>query len=107
MEVVFALAFVAYAGERLSEKAIKPFIKGISPYFPGLNQDLKDWVESIVCAIPGFALSVFFGLDLPAAVGLSAASTMVGTVFTGLCAGFGTNLVHDLLGYLDKLRGAG
>lgn len=104
MEVVIALPFVAYVGERLAEKLIKPFIKGVSPYFDW-PQELKDYVEALVCAIPGFAVSFLAGLDFFEAVGIPLAG-VAGQVMTALIAGFGANLVHDLLGYLDQLRGA-
>ena len=104
MEVLIALPFVAYVGERLSEKIIKPFIKIVSSVFE-LGQEKADYVEAIVCAIPGFAISLLAGLDLFAAVGIPLAG-YGGLVCTALVVGFGANLVHDLLGYLDQLRGA-
>jgi len=102
MEALIALPFVAYVGERLAEKLIKPLIKGISPYFE-INQDLKDYMEAMICAVPGFAISMLAGLDLFVAVGVPLAGYW-GLIFTGLTIGFGANLVHDLLGYLDTLR---
>jgi len=112
MEVLIALPFVAYVGERLAEKLIKPLIKGISSgVLDWLGekigeesaQNIADYVESIVCAIPGFVLSLLAGLDLFAAVGLPLAG-YGGLGATALIVGFGANLVHDLLGYLDALR---
>ena len=103
MEFLIALPFVAYLGERLAEKLIKPFIKGVSPYFEW-PQELKDYLESIVCAIPGFAVSLLAGLDMFAALGIPLAG-YGGPVVTALVVGFGANLVHDLLCYLDNLRG--
>ena len=104
MEVLIALPFVAYVGERLSERLIKPFIKGMSPYFDW-PQEIKDYLEAVICAIPGFAISLLASLDLFAAVGIPLAG-YGGLLITALAVGFGTNLVHDLLGYLDQLRGA-
>ena len=104
MEVVVALPFLAYMGERLAEKLIKPLIKAVSPYF-GINQDTKDYVEALVCAVPGFAMSMFAGLDLFTTLGVPLAQPW-GFIFTAVAVGFGANLVHDLLGYLDTLRGA-
>lgn len=104
MEAVIALPFVAYVGERLAEKIIKPFIRGVSPYY-NWPQEIADYVESIVCAVPGFVLSLLAGLDLFAAVGVPLAG-YGGLVATAFIVGFGANLVHDLLGYLDTLRGA-
>jgi len=105
MEVVIALPFVAYVGERLAERLFKPLIVAISPLLPAVPQGIKDYVEAVVCAIPGFAICYLAGLDLFAAVGIPLAG-VGGLVVTAVAAGFGSNLVHDLLGYLDQLRAA-
>jgi hypothetical protein len=105
MEVLIALPFIAYVGERLSEKVIKPIIKAFSPSFAGVSQEIKDYFEAIACAVPGFAICLLSGIDVFAEVGLPLAYH-AGPIVTAFVVGFGTNLVHDLLGYLDQLRGA-
>lgn len=105
MEVLIALPFVAYVGERLAEKLIKPIIVAVSPSLPSVPQGIKDYFEAMTCAVPGFAISLLAGLDLFGAVGIPLAG-VGGPIVTALVVGFGSNLVHDLLGYLDQLRGA-
>ena len=103
METLIALPFVAYVGERLAEKIIKPFVRALSPSLPNVPQEIKDYVESLVCAVPGFAISLLAGLDLFEAVGVPL-NPPGGVIVTALVCGFGANLVHEILGYLDELR---
>ena len=98
MGVLAAVAFVAFVGEKFSERTIKLVIMAISPYFEGkVNEHLANLVEAVACAIPGFALSLLAGLDLFPAIGLPLAGPS-GLLITALGAGFGSNLVHDILG---------
>jgi hypothetical protein len=105
VEVLIALPFVAYAGEVLAEKILKPGIKVISKLFPGVDQEAKDYVEGLVCMIPGAVICYLAGLDMFEAIGIPLAG-VGGPVLTAIIAGRGANLVHDLLAYLDQLRGA-
>jgi len=92
------VAFVAFVGEKLAERIIKPIILAITPYFGDMiRQELRDLVEAVACAIPGFALSLLAGLDLFPAVGLPLAGNS-GLIITALGAGFGSNLIHDIIG---------
>jgi hypothetical protein len=96
--VLAAVAFVAFVGEKLAERIIKPIILAVAAYFGDkVRQELRDLVEAVVCAIPGFALSLLAGLDLFPAVGLPLAGSS-GLIITALGAGFGSNLVHDMVG---------
>ena len=98
MAVLAAVAFVAFVGEKLAERIIKPIILAITPYFGDMiRQELRDLVEAVACAIPGFALSLLAGLDLFPAVGLPLAGNS-GLIITALGAGFGSNLIHDIIG---------
>ena len=97
MGVLAAVAFVAFVGEKFSERTIKLVIMAISPYFEGkVNEHLANLVEAVACAIPGFALSLLAGLDLFPAIGLPLAGSS-GLIITALGAGFGSNLVHDIV----------
>ena len=98
MGVLAAVAFVAFVGEKFSERTIKLVILAISPYFEGkVNEHIANLVEALACAIPGFALSLLAGLDLFPAVGLPLAGSS-GLIITAIGAGFGSNLVHDIVG---------
>ena len=98
MGVLAAVAFVAFVGEKFAERTVKMVVKALSPYFEGVvNQDVADLVEAVVCAIPGFALSLLAGLDLFPAIGLPLAGSS-GLIITALGAGFGSNLVHEIVG---------
>jgi len=96
--ILAAVAFVAFVGEKFAERTVKMIVKAISPYFADkVNQDLADLLEAVVCAIPGFALSLLAGLDLFPAVGLPLAGSS-GLWITALGAGFGSNLIHEIVG---------
>ena len=98
MAVLAAVSFVAFVGEKLAERILKPIIQAIVPYFgDAIKQELRDLAEAVVCAIPGFALSLLAGLDLFPAVGLPLAGNS-GLIVTALGAGFGSNLIHDIIG---------
>lgn len=97
MGVLAAVAFVAFVGEKFSERTIKLVIMAISPYFEGkVNKHLANLVEALACAIPGLALSLLAGLDLFPAIGLPLAGSS-GLIITALGAGFGSNLIHDIV----------
>jgi len=102
VEVLGAVAFVAFVGEKLAERTIKLIILAITPYFgEKVRQELRDLVEAVACAIPGFALSLLAGLDLFPAVGLPLAGNS-GLIITAVGAGFGSNLVHDIVGAIPN-----
>ena len=96
MGVLIALPFLAFLGEQLSEKTLKLVIKVISPYLQA-SPDVANLVEGLVCAIPGFALCMLSGLDLFPAIGVPLAFNG-GPIITALVVGFGSNLVHDVIG---------
>lgn len=97
MAVIAAVAFVAFVGEKFSERTIKLLIKALSAQFNGVaNQHLADLLEAVACAIPGFVISLLAGLDLFPAIGLPLAGSS-GLIITALGAGFGSNLVHDIV----------
>jgi len=100
--VIAAVGFVAFVGEKLAERIIKPIILAITPYFGDrIRQELRDLVEAVACAIPGFTISLLAGLDLFPAVGLPLAGNS-GLIITAVGCGFGSNLIHDIVGAIPS-----
>jgi hypothetical protein len=102
MEPLLAVVFLSAAGERLSEWLLKPLILFVSRWLDPGNQgdpDFKDWVERLVCAVPGVAWSLLVGLDIFAELGLVMPYS-AGVISTAVLVGGGANLVHDILGMI-------
>lgn len=100
--VAAAFIFLAAAGERVSEWLLKPLIMLISSQInkPEL-QPWWDYVERIVCAIPGFAWVMLVGLDLFAELGLMMPYS-AGVISTAVIVGGGANIAHDILGMIPQ-----
>jgi len=92
MEVLLAIPFLAFVGERLSEYLLKPLTERL-PWPEGWD----DYAERLICAIPGFAMGILTQFDLFAAVDI-AMPHPAGVIITAICIGGGANFLHDILG---------
>lgn len=91
------LLFLATVGERLSEYFIKPVILIVSSFVnrPDL-QTLADYIERLVCIIPGAGMVVLVQIDIFGYMGLTMPWPW-GMIITAFLVGGGANLVHDFL----------
>lgn len=91
------LLFLATAGERLSEYFIKPVIVIVSKAVnrPDL-QEAADYVERLVCIIPGAGMVILLQIDIFGFMGLQMPLPW-GVIITAFVVGGGTNLLHDFV----------
>ena len=92
MEVLLAIPFLAFVGERLSEYLLKPLTERL-PWPEGW----EDYAEGLICAIPGFVMGILTQLDLFAAIGI-VMPYPAGVIITAICIGGGANRLHDIMG---------
>lgn len=92
------MLFLAATGERLSEYFVKPLIMIVSG-FVGDRPDLEkaaEYVERLVCIIPGAGMVVLIQVDIFGYMGL-AMPWPWGMIITAFLVGGGANLVHDFM----------
>jgi hypothetical protein len=106
MEVLVAALFLTVAGERLADWLLKPVITALSPSLSAWlkghlgeeqAQKLADYVEAIVCAVPGFAFSILARLDVFATQGVIFNPPVAGIIITAIFIGGGSNLTHIIV----------
>jgi len=94
---LLAMLFLASVGERLSEYFIKPLIVLVSESIsdPRLKK-WADYVERLICAIPGGGMVILLKIDIFAFLGLRMLWPW-GMIITAFVVGGGANLVHAFI----------
>jgi hypothetical protein len=72
------------------------FVEGFVEYFVSTPDKAQPWVKYVAAAL-GVVLSIAYGLDLLAALGVATVYPFVGSVITGLIVGRGSNYLNDFV----------
>lgn len=81
-------------------------IEAIITYVKTWMVDRRVQWQMIVSVVLSIVICIAYGLDIPAAVGISSPLPFVGRIITGILVSRGSNYINDLLGRLSGTKGA-
>lgn len=85
--------------------ALAVLIEGIVTYVTELTKEFKP--QLIAPILLGIAVAIAYGLDIPAALGITANVPLIGNILTGVIMARGSNYLYDIIGRLTNQPAAG
>lgn len=80
--------------------AMAILVEGIVTYARELSAEFK--VVLLAPIVLGIVVSIAYGLDIPAVLGISAQVPYIGSILTGIIIARGSNYLFDLVGKLTQ-----
>lgn len=79
-------------------------VEAIVEYTTDPIDTFPSWAKAYAGLAVGVALCVIYGVDLLATLGYAASFPYVGSIFTGLLIGRGSNIANDVIGRIGVVR---